>query len=104
MNDEPFLRAIIDNPDDDGPRLVLSLNPLGPAGGRTLAEWPGLSNLRVLNLDRCGLGDVGVAALVRSGRLRNLRELYLRGTNLSASVSIELHLGAAPLARIAQPG
>jgi RNA polymerase sigma-70 factor, ECF subfamily len=61
--------------------LDLSGNPLGRAD--VLAQIPPLRRLRKLKLDRTGLGDDGVAALVRGGLLEFVQELHLSGAGLS---------------------
>ena len=46
-------------------------------GVETLADAPVLATVYTLAIERCGLTDVGVAALARSAWLTGLRELYL---------------------------
>jgi len=63
------------------PELRLSCNyQLGDAGVAALIRWPGLSRIRDLYLEMCGIGDRGVAALAGCNRAANLRTLRLGGT------------------------
>ncbi len=61
--------------------LALAGNPLGDAGAIFLAAWPGLAQVRELDLEATGIGDEGLAALASSEHLKaeQMRRLRVAG-------------------------
>lgn len=69
--------------------IDLSNCGLGDEGLEHLAAWPGLSGCRVLWLDRNGVSDCGVRALVASPRTRSLRSLSVSGNHALTDAGLE---------------
>lgn len=63
-------------------------------GAKQLAEWPGLANLRWLNLDRNLFGAAGLLALARSPFAGNLKHLELDGWQLQHLPDVRAELDA----------
>jgi uncharacterized protein (TIGR02996 family) len=68
----------------------LMFTPTTAAGAHTLATTPALSRLRVLDLNKTGVGDAGAQSLAGAAHFRDLRELYLHGCGLTDSGVIAL--------------
>ncbi len=64
------------------------------SGMETLAEWPGLADLRSLTLSGNDLRQAGLRALLRSPHVTGLKELVLRGNGLEVQAMLEF--SAAP--------
>lgn len=64
------------------------------AGMEQLAAWPGLSNLRWLNLDRNHFGEAGFRAIARSPHLGDLKYLELDGWQLRHLPEVRAELDA----------
>src|SRR5262249_29599880 len=59
-------------------------------GVRALLDSPWVEQVRWLNLNRCVIGDEGVALLARAERLSRLERLSLDGNNLTERAVREL--------------
>ena len=75
-------------------RLNLNGCSITDAGAEQLAAWPGLADLRWLNLDRNGIGEVGFRALARSPFAGNLKHLELDGWRLRHFPAVRAELDA----------
>jgi uncharacterized protein (TIGR02996 family) len=78
------------------PEIDLTGSPLTDAGATVLARLRAIGRRGVLALDRCGIGDEGVAALAASPHLVGLRELTLEGNPITSAGSRAL--AGSPLA------
>ena len=78
--------------------LDLSGWPLGETGAKALAANPALANLTRLLLARCGVGDAGLTAIVRSPHLQQLIELDVSGNKLKTAAALR---ATAKLPRLA---
>jgi uncharacterized protein (TIGR02996 family) len=74
------LEALVASPYFRPLYLQLAWTAVGDVGAVALARWPGLANVRVLDLRQAQVCDTGGLALARSPHWRDLRDLLLSST------------------------
>jgi uncharacterized protein (TIGR02996 family) len=76
------VEALVASPHFKAAYLNFFYTSAGDIGAAALARWPGLANVRVLNLQHAQVCDTGAIALARSPHWRDLRYLLLSNQTL----------------------